>query len=176
MNWTPSTDPDDAVASYNVYRDGVKVGSPSATSFTEMGLTNATAYSYQVSAVDTHANESGLSSAVSAAPQAQQPPPTGSPHIMEIVMENHGAGAIIGNSRAPFQNSLTTKYITLTDWTGIDHPSASNYVGMVTGQDNGLAGAGDCSPLIGSSCNWSGDNLGDQMFAAGINAEWFAGT
>jgi acid phosphatase len=93
---------------------------------------------------------------------------------MEIVMENHGAGAIIGNSSAPFQNSLTAKYITLTNWTGIDHPSAPNYVGMVSGQNNGLAGAGDCSPSIGSSCDWSGDNLGNQLFAAGITAQWFA--
>src|SRR5436190_3496476 len=174
LRWTASTDPDDAVASYNVYRDGVKVGSPSATGFTDTGLTNGSTYSYQVSAVDTNANESGLSSAVSATPQAQPPPPPGSPHIMEIIMENHGAGAIIGKSSAPFQNSLTTKYITLTNWTGIDHPSAPNYVGMVTGQDNGLAGAGDCSPSIGTSCDWSGDNLGNQMFAAGVNAEWFA--
>jgi acid phosphatase len=45
---------------------------------------------------------------------------------------------------------------------------------MVTGQDNGLAGAGDCTPSIGSSCDWSGDNLGNQMFAAGVNAKWFA--
>jgi acid phosphatase len=100
------------------------------------------------------------------------PPPT--PHIMEIVMENHGAGAIIGNGSAPFQNSLTTKYITLTNWTGIDHPSAPNYVGMVSGQDNGLAGAGDCSPSIGSSCDWGGDNLGNQLSAVGVNAKWFA--
>jgi acid phosphatase len=101
-------------------------------------------------------------------------PSGGTPHIMEIVMENHGAGAIIGNGSAPFQNSLTAKYITLTNWTGIDHPSAPNYVGMVSGQDNGRAGAGDCSPSIGSSCNWSGDNLGNQLFAAGIKAQWFA--
>ena len=175
LRWTASTDPDDAVASYNVYRDGAKVGSPSGTSFTDTGLTNGITYSYQVSAVDTHGNASGLSSAVSATPQAQpSPPPAGAPHIMEIVMENHGAGAIIGNSNAPFQNSLTTKYVTLTNWTGIDHPSSPNYVGMVTGQDNGLAGAGDCSPAIGSSCDWNGDNLGNQMFAAGVNAKWFA--
>jgi hypothetical protein len=101
-------------------------------------------------------------------------PPGGTPHIMEIVMENHGAGAIIGNSSARFQNSLTTSYITLTNWTGIGHPSAPNYVGIVSGQNNGLAGAGDCSPSIGSSCDWSGDNLGNQLFAAGIHAQWFA--
>jgi acid phosphatase len=171
LRWNESTDPDGDSVSYNVYRNGAKVGSSTTTSFTDTGLTNGTTYNYQVSAVDSPGNESALSSVVSATPTSSPPPAT--PHIMEIIMENHGAGAIIGNSNAPFQNSLTSKYITLTNWTGIDHPSSPNYVGMVTGQDNGVAGAGDCSPSIGSTCDWSGDNLGNQMFAAEINAKWF---
>ena len=172
LKWNASTDPDDAVASYNVYRNGVKVASPTTTSYTQTGLTNGTTYSYQVSAVDTHGNESALSSSVTATPQA--PAPGSPPHIMVILMENHGAGAIIGNSSAPFQNSLASNYITLTNWTGVDHPSAPNYVALVTAQDNGKAGVGDCSPAIGSSCDWPGDNLGNQLFAANVPAAWYA--
>lgn len=170
LSWNASTDPDDAVAGYNIYRNGAKVGSSTSTSFTDTGLTNGTSYSYQVSAFDTHGNESALSSTVSATPQA----PAGAPHIMVILMENHGAGAIIGNSSAPFQNSLTSSYITLTNWTGVDHPSAPNYVALGAAFDNGSTGAGDCSPSIGSSCDYPGNNLGNQMFAADIPTAWFA--
>jgi chitodextrinase len=169
LSWTASADPDDAVASYYVYRDGVYVGSSTTSSFTDAALTNGTAYSYQVTAVDTHGNESALSNAVAATPQAPSPP-----HIMEIVMENHSVGAVVGNASAPFQNSLTTNHITLTNWSSVDHPSAPNYVALVTGADNGQAGAGDCNPSIGGSCNWAGDNFGNQLFTAGIPATWFA--
>jgi beta-glucanase (GH16 family) len=110
---------------------------------------------------------------VGAAPAAARP---ARPHIMVIVMENHGAGAIIGNRAAPFQNSLARRYITLTNWTGVDHPSAPNYVALVSGQDNHRAGNGDCTPSYprGSSCDYRGANLGVQLAAAGIPARWYA--
>jgi chitodextrinase len=170
LRWNASTDPDDAVASYNVYRNGVKVASPTTTSYTNTGLTNGTTYSYQVSAVDSHSNESALSSAVSATPTP--PPPPTNPHILVIMMENHSVGAIIGNSQAPFENSLATSNISLTNWFNIDHPSAPNYIAWASGFDNGLTGAGDCSP--GGSCSYTGDSLGTQLFNAGIPMSWNA--
>ena len=93
---------------------------------------------------------------------------------MVVMMENHGDGAIIGNASAPFENSLVQNYAAFTNSAGVDHPSAPNYVGFVSGQDNGLAGAGDCSASIGSSCNWSGANLGVQLQQAGISNQWYA--
>jgi acid phosphatase len=98
------------------------------------------------------------------------------PHIMLILMENHGAGSIIGNSAAPFQNSLASRYITLTNWTGVDHPSAPNYVALTTGQDNGKAGRNDCTPSYPkvTPCDFVGNNLGVQFAAAGIPARWYA--
>jgi phosphatidylinositol-3-phosphatase len=56
----------------------------------------------------------------------------------------------------------------------VDHPSAPNYVAMVTGADNRQAGSGDCNPSIGSSCDWAGNRFGNQLFTAGIPAAWFA--
>lgn len=98
------------------------------------------------------------------------------PHIMLILMENHGAGSIIGNSAAPFENSLARRYITLTNWTGVDHPSAPNYVALTTGRDNHQAGANDCTPSFPSvtPCDYVGDNLGLQLATARIPASWYA--
>lgn len=98
------------------------------------------------------------------------------PHIMLIVMENHGAGSIIGNSAAPFENSLARRYVSLTNWTGVDHPSAPNYVALTTGRDNNQAGASDCTPSFPTvtGCDYVGPNLGVQLAAAGIPARWFA--
>jgi hypothetical protein len=98
------------------------------------------------------------------------------PHIMLIVMENHGAGSIIGNRAARFENVLARRYITLTNWTGVDHPSAPNYVALTTGRDNHQAGANDCTPSFPglTGCDYVGDNLGVQLAAAGIPARWFA--
>jgi phosphatidylinositol-3-phosphatase len=101
---------------------------------------------------------------------------TDPPHIMLILMENHGAGSIIGNTRAPFENSLATNDISLTNWTGIDHPSSPNYVALMTGQDNGVAAANDCTPSYPriTACDYQGDNLGVQLETAGIPAAWYA--
>ena len=92
------------------------------------------------------------------------------------MMENHGAGAIIGNKAAPFENSLASHYVTLTNWTGVDHPSAPNYVALTTGQDNHKAGRNDCTPSYPkvTACDYNGDNLGVQFAAAGIPARWYA--
>lgn len=121
-----------------------------------------------------------LSSTTTTSTTAQPPttttrvPPTGEAKILVVMMENHGDGAIIGNSAAPFQNSLVHNYAAFTNSAGVDHPSAPNYVAFVSGQDNGQAGVGDCSASIGSSCNWSGANLGVQLQQAGIPQAWYA--
>jgi chitinase len=61
LSWNPVTD----ATSYNVYRDGTKVQSVTGASATVTGLASATAYSFQVTAVNA-AGESPKSAAVSA--------------------------------------------------------------------------------------------------------------
>ena len=53
-------------SSYGVYRNGSKVGSATATAYTDSGLIAGTTYSYTVTAVDPTAGESQPSAAVSA--------------------------------------------------------------------------------------------------------------
>ncbi|WP_339248780.1 discoidin domain-containing protein [Paenibacillus sp. FSL R10-2796] len=60
LSWTPSTD-NVGVTGYRVLRGGLEVGTPTDTSFSDTGLTAATAYSYTVKAVDAAGNLSANS-------------------------------------------------------------------------------------------------------------------
>ncbi|MFF4650613.1 glycoside hydrolase family 6 protein [Streptomyces sp. NPDC001380] len=64
LSWTASTD-DTGVTAYDVYRGGTKVGTTAGTSYTDTGLTAATAYSYTVKARDAAGNTSAASTALS---------------------------------------------------------------------------------------------------------------
>ena len=68
LSWNASTDNSggSGVAGYDVYRNGVLVGSTSATSYTDTGLTASTSYSYAVRARDNAGNASAQSASVSA--------------------------------------------------------------------------------------------------------------
>ncbi|WP_443050262.1 GH12 family glycosyl hydrolase domain-containing protein [Streptomyces sp. NBC_00236] len=65
LSWTPATD-DTGVSGYDVYRDGVKAGSTTSTSFTDTGLAASSSHSYTVRARDAAGNTSAASVAVSA--------------------------------------------------------------------------------------------------------------
>ncbi|EFM10835.1 Carbohydrate binding family 25 [Paenibacillus curdlanolyticus YK9] len=69
LSWTPSTD-NLNVAGYDVYRDNVKVGTASSASYTVSGLSEATAYTFFVKAVDTAGNVSGMSGSITATTNA----------------------------------------------------------------------------------------------------------
>jgi len=69
LSWTASTD-NVGVAGYDVYRNGVKVGSTTSTSYSDTGLAASTTYSYFVKARDAAGNESAASNTASATTQA----------------------------------------------------------------------------------------------------------
>ncbi len=62
LTWTAPGDPDAAIASYNVYRDGVAIGVSTTPAFTDSSVAAGT-YHYVVDAIDTAYNRS-LPSAV----------------------------------------------------------------------------------------------------------------
>ncbi|MGB2791553.1 MAG: fibronectin type III domain-containing protein, partial [Candidatus Moraniibacteriota bacterium] len=64
LSWTASTD-NVGVAGYRVFRDGVQVGTTSAVSYSDTGLTKSTAYSYSVLAYDAAGNPSAQTAPVS---------------------------------------------------------------------------------------------------------------
>jgi hypothetical protein len=63
LSWTASTD-DVGVTGYNVFRDGAKVGTPATTTFSDVGLSGGSQFSYTVSAFDAAGNVSEASAAV----------------------------------------------------------------------------------------------------------------
>lgn len=54
----------DGIQNYNVYQDGVLVGSPTANSYQATGLTASTSYSFEASAVSTNGNEGSRTAAL----------------------------------------------------------------------------------------------------------------
>jgi hypothetical protein len=77
LTWSAATD-DVGVAGYRVYRNGVQVGAPTTTTYTDNGLTNGTTYVYTVRAVDGAGNVSASSASVPVTPLAPAiPPPLG---------------------------------------------------------------------------------------------------
>ncbi|UKS27434.1 carbohydrate-binding protein [Paenibacillus sp. HWE-109] len=65
VGWTASSD-NVGMSGYDVYRNGVKVGSPTTISYSDSGLAPSTAYSYTIVAKDAAGNQSSASTAVSA--------------------------------------------------------------------------------------------------------------
>jgi glucosylceramidase len=63
LSWGASSD-NVGVTGYRVYRNGTQVGTPTATSYTDTGLTASTAYTYTVKAVDAAGNLSAASNSV----------------------------------------------------------------------------------------------------------------
>lgn len=65
LSWSASSD-NVGVTGYRIYRNGTQVGTASGTSYSDTGLSSATAYSYTVAAYDAAGNASPQSSSVSA--------------------------------------------------------------------------------------------------------------
>ncbi|QWV94265.1 hypothetical protein KP004_03510 [Geomonas oryzisoli] len=67
LSWNPSTD-NIAVAGYNIYRDGAKIGTSTTTSFTDAAVTSNVTYSYTVVAFDAAGNFAAASAPLSVKP------------------------------------------------------------------------------------------------------------
>jgi phosphatidylinositol-3-phosphatase len=113
----------------------------------------------------THKGTASSTSTPPPAPIHRAAAPSTTPHVMVIVEENKGYQASLGTCSAdPYYCSLATTYATDTSWFGISHPSAPNYVSMVSGATQGVSS--DCTP---PSCGpFNVPSLGGQLTAAGI--------
>jgi chitodextrinase len=75
ISWDASTDTGGSgLAGYHLYRNGILIASPSTTTYSDIGLTPDTSYTYSVSAYDNAGNGSVASSAITVK-TATPPPP-----------------------------------------------------------------------------------------------------
>ena len=86
-------------------------------------------------------------------------------HTVVVVMENHSYSDIIGNSSAPYINSLRGMGASFTESFGVGHPSEPNYLGLFAGTTEGITD--DSCPHT-----WSDPNLASELLAGGLT---FAG-
>ena len=87
-------------------------------------------------------------------------------HVYVVVMENEEASSIVGDSRAPYINSLIGKYGLATNYTAVDHPSEPNYIALFSGSTHGITDDG--------KYNLAGKNVADQIEAHGRDWRVFA--
>ena len=81
-------------------------------------------------------------------------------HIFLIMMENKGYDNIIGNTQAPYINTLAHTYALATNYSGVSHPSLPNYLALTAGSTLGITS--DCN-----SCYQNSSNIGDEIERAG---------
>jgi chitodextrinase len=75
LSWTASTNTAGAVAGYNVFRNGTKVGTISTTSYQDTGLSSGTTYTYAISSYNAAGKTSAQSSSISVTTPAPTPGP-----------------------------------------------------------------------------------------------------
>jgi chitodextrinase len=138
LAWTASTD-NVGVAGYRVYRNGVQVGTTSALTYQDSGLTAGTSYTYRVAAFDAAGNVSAQSASASATTLASGGSGGSTPTSFTLTVTRSGNGTVTsspgsincGTTCSGTYASGTTVRLTATP--------ASGYV------FSGWSGDADCS-------------------------------
>ncbi len=81
-------------------------------------------------------------------------------HIFVIVLENKEYERVVGNTEAPYLNTLAQQYGLATNYYAISHPSLPNYLALLGGDTFGVTS--DCT-----DCFIDAPNLVDQLEAGG---------
>ena len=155
LSWSAAS----GATSYNVYRNGSKVGSPTGTSYTDSGLTASTSYSYQVSASNA-AGEGAKSGAISVTTQSGGTTPPASKKAAPYIYMGWGDPP----NPATVMNATGIKWFTMAfilssggcnaAWDGsrpLQGSADANAIAAIR------AAGGDIVPSIGG---WSGNKLG----------------
>ncbi|MGA0566378.1 alkaline phosphatase family protein [Rathayibacter sp. KR2-224] len=92
-------------------------------------------------------------------------------HVVVIVDENKPATSVVGNSAAPYLNSLAHAYALARQYSAITHPSLPNYLALTSGTTAGITS--DCNPP-GGSCLVTGPNIAQAIDHAGLTWKMYA--
>ena len=133
-----------------------------------LGTTGAQSYAATLSASSawTGAIATFETSSTSTPTPTGTPPPQ-PPHIMIIVEENkayskaQGSTYVIGNSNAPYINSLASTYTSATHWFANQHGSPNDYLDLISGSNQGLS--------EGTKPPYTATSLVDELNTAGIS-------
>ena len=88
-------------------------------------------------------------------------------HVVVIVFENKGPGAVLGNRNAPAFNAFARAGAVLSGYRGVTNPSLPNYLALVSGSTHGITS--DCT-----SCVVGGPSLADTLAAKGLTWKAYA--
>jgi Phosphoesterase family/Putative Ig domain len=140
------------------------------------------------STTDGYADNLSLTISPAITPPTLAPPTSTVPgfdHVFLVYMENNnfsatsntvdGGAGIIGNSQAPYINSLASSNALLTNYTAITHNSDPNYVAIAGGGTFGhTAGSGGLTSNCITTCTFNVPSLGDRVDAAGKTWKQYA--
>ncbi|MDX6647555.1 MAG: hypothetical protein QOK40_3282 [Miltoncostaeaceae bacterium] len=126
LAWDPAAD-NVGVTGYRVFRGAAQVGTPTATSFTDIGLSPGTAYSYTVKAVDAAGNVGPASNALavtSAAPSGDIQAPTAPATLRSTAV---GSTEVSLAWQPANDNVGVTGYRVLRDAAQVGAPTATSF-------------------------------------------------
>lgn len=136
----------------------------STTSFTPAGVKPAVGQ-YAVSSGSGSCSTSLKASSVDLSTASTVSPAPS--HIEVVVMENASYGEVIGNSAAPYINSMAQQHLLFTNSHAVTHPSEPNYLALFAGTTEGLST--DACPVT-----YSGSTLATELAAKGRTFTLFA--
>ena len=97
LSWTAN--PESDIDHYNIYRNNVKVGESTTTSYADAGLADSTTYTYKVSAVNIYDEEGPQSNPVQATTNPPPPVTPATPGIYLIMIVSFGIVGLLINRK-----------------------------------------------------------------------------
>ena len=128
LSWSSASDPDSGINHYVVYRDGLKVGEPTTTSFSDAGLSEATSYTYEVSAV----NGAGLEGAKGIPVMESSLPDTVPPTIVSVASTNSNQLEVVFSEPVEQTSAETTSNYSINNTLSVLSASLSADLKTVT--------------------------------------------
>jgi chitodextrinase len=155
LAWTVSTD-NVGVAGYQIYRNGVGVGSTDAATYSDTGLNASTSYTYAVAAFDTAGNISAPSTAANATTPAPELIPPSVPTNLQSLNVSSNSATVTWSASTDnvavagyqvFRNGTVVATTALTSYTDNGLAASTTYAYAVAAYDTSNNVSGLCAPL-----------------------------